>query len=121
MISKRRILPLILLTGLLAGCGGPEDGDVLEEPGTRENGAEGYGAYTMVVTAWDTPGEVIEELRSLGVEYTEYYDGSLLLWEETAALGDKASIYLCEGTGERGRTRRLSAPTAASEEIAALR
>ena len=66
MISKRRILPLILLTGLLAGCGGPEDGDVLEEPGTRENGAEGYGAYTMVVTAWDTPGEVIEELRSLG-------------------------------------------------------
>mgnify|MGYP001033555198 FL=1 len=100
MISKRRILPLILLTGLLAGCGGPEDGDVLEEPGTRENGAEGYGAYTMVVTAWDTPGEVIEELRSLGVEYTEYYDGSLLLWEETAALGDKASIYLCEGTYE---------------------
>lgn len=99
-MRRRRILPMILLICLLAGCGGPEDGNDADKPETNGTGEEGYAAYTMVVTAWDTPGEVIEELKSLGVEYTEYYDGSLLLWEETAALGEKASIYLCEGTYE---------------------
>lgn len=99
-MTKRQGLPVFLLVCLLAGCGGPEGGDVPDEQGTKDAEKESYGAYTMVVTAWDTPGEVIEELKSLGVEYTEYYDGSLLLWEETAALGEEASIYLCQGTYE---------------------
>jgi parallel beta-helix repeat protein len=99
-MKKERMLILILLVCLFAGCG--KDKGTAQEQGTETSlpGEEAMEEYSMVITAWDTPRQVLDELKSRGCEYTEYYDGALLLREETAALGDVVSIYLCEGTYE---------------------
>lgn len=85
------VLSAALLCGL-AGCGAPRAG----------SGAD-YASYGMVVTAWDTPQEVLDELAGAGVTPVDYFDGdTLLIPEEIAALGKNASVYLCEGTYEAG-------------------
>ena len=99
---KKRLIPLLLVVLLLVGCSADPKSAVTESDLTEPNiGVQtGYDGYTLVVTAWDTPTAVLEELNQQGIAYTEYYDGALLLREETAALGQTASVYLCEGTYE---------------------
>ncbi|MBD5102029.1 MAG: hypothetical protein HDT27_04900 [Subdoligranulum sp.] len=83
----------LLLTGA-GGCGAREAAEA--EPLS-------YPDYSMVVTSWDTPREVLDELAQAGVTPVEYYgDTPLLLSAGAAALGETASIYLCEGTYEVG-------------------
>lgn len=97
---KRWILLIIICIFLLAGCAS-EGGTVGGENGdTAVEDKVDFGSYNLIVITWDTPQEVIDELESGGYPYTKYYDGMLLSEEETAALGEHAGIYLCEGVYE---------------------
>lgn len=92
------VLAAAMLSGMLAGCGAPAGTDSSSALTPAE-----YKKYTMVVTAWDTPNEVLDAVAEAGITPVEYYDGSpLLLASDLAGMGDKVNIYLCEGTYEAG-------------------
>lgn len=97
---RKRILPVVALAFLLAGCGADAGAPAEEKTDAVLTGDAEPGGASLIVTAWDTPREIVEELEKQGYEYRKYYDSMLLSKEETAALGDKATIYLCEGTYE---------------------
>lgn len=83
------VLATALLLSLLGGCG--------------QSGGFSYKNYDLVVTAWDTPSEVLEEVRQSGVKTLDYFDGdTLLMPDELSALGRSVSVYLCEGNYQAG-------------------
>lgn len=80
----------LLLT--LAGC--------TSSAGTGE---PDYASYDLVVTAWDTPQQVLDAVRNAGVTPFQHFDGdSLLAPGDLAEMGEKVSVYLCEGSYEAG-------------------
>lgn len=99
MLKSKRVerFGMVFLACMLlccgSSCGAP----------AAETDVPQYKAYSMVVTSWDTPQETLDELDRTGVTPVEYFgDTPLLLSADVAALGEKASIYICEGTYEVG-------------------
>lgn len=85
------------MAGTLAACGGSGGAD-----GADAANAD-YASYDVVVTAWDTPQQVLDALAAEGVTPLEYFDGDTLLTpDEIAAYDGDVSVYLCEGTYEAG-------------------